>query len=64
MRKGIIAGIALCIGLSSGTAISQAPVKLTLQDAKTMALANHPQVLGAQNEASYSDQQIIVARAP
>jgi outer membrane protein len=29
-----------------------------------MALANHPQVLGAQNEASYSDQQIIVARAP
>jgi len=64
MRKGIVAGIALCIGLSARIAISQAPVKLTLQDAKTMALANHPQVLGAQNEASYSDQQIIVARAP
>lgn len=64
MRKGIVAGIALCFGLSAVTATSQAPVRLTLQDAKTMALANHPQVLGAQNEASYSDQQIIVARAP
>jgi outer membrane protein len=64
MRKGIVAGIVLCIGLSAGTAISQAPLRLTLQDAKTMALTNHPQVLGAQNEASYSDQQVIVARAP
>jgi outer membrane protein len=43
---------------------AQNPVRLTLQDAKTMALANHPQVLGAQNEAAYSSQQVIEARAP
>jgi outer membrane protein len=64
MRTGIVAGIALSMTLSVELAMAQGPVRLTLQDAKTMALSNHPQVLGAQNEASYSDQQIIVARAP
>ena len=64
MRKRTVAGILLFVGLSAELSMAQAPVRLTLQDAKTMALANHPQVLGAQNEASYSDQQIIVARAP
>jgi outer membrane protein len=42
----------------------QAPVRLTLDEAKTMALANHPQVLAAQNEASYSAQEVTLARAP
>jgi outer membrane protein len=52
------------VGLAAQVAMAQAPVRLTLQDAKTMALQNHPQVLGAQNEAAYTDQQIIQARAP
>src|SRR5215813_7017536 len=43
---------------------AQALVRLTLDDAKTMALANHPQVLAAQNEASYSAQEVTLARAP
>ena len=43
---------------------AQTPVRLTLQDAKTAALANHPQVLAAQQETGYSNQQIIEARAP
>src|SRR5436190_19861607 len=44
--------------------LAQAPVRLTLDDAKTMALTNHPQVLAAQNEASYSAQEVTLARAP
>jgi outer membrane protein len=43
---------------------AQAPVRLTLDDAKTMALNNHPQVLAAQNEAAFTNQEIAVARAP
>jgi outer membrane protein len=45
-------------------AFGQAPVRLTLDEAKTMALNNHPLVLAAQNEASYSSQEVTVARAP
>jgi len=43
---------------------AQAPVKLTLSDAKTIALNNHPQVLTARNEAAYTNQQVIMSRAP
>src|SRR5262245_59233397 len=44
--------------------LGQAPIRLTLDDAKTMALKNHPQVLTAQNEAAYTNQQVIMSRAP
>ena len=44
--------------------LSQAPVRLTLSEAKTVALNNHPQVLTAQNQAAYANQQVIVSRAP
>jgi len=44
--------------------LAQAPVRLTLSDAKAMALSNHPQVLTAQNETAYTNQQVIVSRAP
>jgi outer membrane protein len=50
--------------LGVNISMAQAPVRLTLQDAKAMALMNHPQVLGAQNEVAYTNQQIIEARAP
>jgi outer membrane protein len=43
---------------------AQAPIRLTLNDAKTMALNNHPQVLTAQNQAAYTNEQIAIARAP
>src|SRR5215510_955942 len=51
-----------CIG--SGNLFPQAPVRLTLGEAKTMALANHPQILAAQNQAAYTNEQITVSRAP
>src|SRR5579884_1271209 len=59
-------GAALLASLVFGSVslYAQTPPRLTLQDAKTMALANHPQIIGAQNEAAYSNEQIIVARAP
>jgi outer membrane protein len=64
MRKSIFTGIASFLLLGPSVLMAQAPVRLTLQDAKTMALANHPQVLGAQNEAAYTNEQVIEARAP
>ena len=42
---------------------AQAPVKLTLHDAESMAVKNHPQVLAAQNEVSWAGQQVVEARA-
>jgi outer membrane protein len=47
-----------------GSLPAQTLVPLTLDGAKTMALANHPHVLGAQSEAAYSKDLAVAARAP
>jgi len=39
------------------------PQKLTLKDAEALALRNHPQVLAAENEVGYANQQIVEARS-
>lgn len=52
----------ICIGTQQ--LFSQAPIRLTLDEAKATALNNHPQVLAAQNEAAYSNAEITVTRAP
>jgi outer membrane protein len=54
----------LMMALLSGKLWAQTPVRLTLADAKTAALNNHPQILAAQNEVFYSNQEITVSRAP
>src|SRR5215471_15534236 len=64
MRTVSVLASILVIGSSIQVSTAQTPVRLTLQDAKTTALANHPQVLAAQQETGYSNQQIIEARAP
>jgi outer membrane protein len=64
MKHRIIAATVLFAGLTAEFCLAQTPVRLTLQDAKTMALSNHPQVLGAQSEVAFNNQQIIEARAP
>jgi outer membrane protein len=66
MRKRLLALLpATCLFVGSTmNALAQSPARLTLQDAKAMAIANHPQVLAAQNEAAFSNQQVIEARAP
>jgi outer membrane protein len=43
--------------------VAQPPPKLTLQEAVAIAVKNHPQIQGAQNEANFAHQQIIVNRA-
>jgi outer membrane protein len=41
----------------------QPPPALTLQQAETMALQNHPQIQAAQNELAFTNQQIVEARS-
>src|SRR5438046_5742154 len=50
--------------IESGDLFPQTPVRLTLSEVKTMALNNHPQILAAQNEAAYTNEQMTVSRAP
>ena len=61
MRK-FLCILPLMIGATNVSA--QAPVRLTLTEAKSAALNNHPQVLAAQSEVAYSNQEIAVSRAP
>src|SRR5689334_5683505 len=65
MRNNIrILGLVLLIFIYSKTSFPQAPVRLTLSEAKATALNNHPQVLAAQNEAAYTNEEITISRAP
>jgi outer membrane protein len=59
-----IAGFVLLICINGREVFPQAPVRLTLTDAKAAALNNHPQILAAQNEAAYANEEITVSRAP
>src|SRR5437879_3180246 len=59
-----IRNVTLLIFFISAQAFSQAPGRLTLEEAKVAALSNHPQVLAAQNEAAYTNEEITVTRAP
>ena len=63
-RAGPWIGLLFCIPC----AVAQTPgpstvLKLTLQEAESMALQNHPQVQAAQFEANYSNQQIVENRS-
>ena len=65
VRQIITTGVfVLLITISAPELLAQAPTRLTLDGAKTIALNNHPQVLTAQNEAAYTNQQVIMSRAP
>jgi outer membrane protein len=59
-----IARLVLLICINCKELFPQAPVRLTLSDAKAAALNNHPQVLAAQNEAAYTNEEVGVSRAP
>src|SRR5437879_3968507 len=59
-----IARLVLLICINSKELFPQAPVRLTLSDAKAAALNNHPQVLAAQNEAAYTNEVVAMSRAP
>jgi len=58
-RTVVVALIAL-----AQLAVAQAqPSKLTLKDAEAMALKNHPQVLAAESEVAYANQQVRETRS-
>jgi len=54
----------ILFALVIGPALAQAPPKLTLQEAVAIAVKNHPQIQGAQNEANFAREQVIINRAP
>jgi outer membrane protein len=56
--------ILLLLSCATQTLFGQTQNRLTLEQAKTLALSNHPQVLAAQDEAAYTNQQVIASRAP
>ena len=43
--------------------IAQTAPRLTLQDAETLALKNHPEIRAAENEVAYTNQRIVIDRA-
>jgi outer membrane protein len=61
--RSIIA-FAILVACANGSRVSAQPaVRFSLQQAEAMAIQNHPQVLAAQNEASFANEQIREARA-
>jgi outer membrane protein len=55
--------VLVLVSLLGRQIIAQQPPALTLQQAETMALQNHPQIQAAQNEAAFTNQQIVEARS-
>ena len=62
VRRFVLFGL-----LASGVgrlALAQAPPpKLTLKDAEALAIKNHPQVLAAQSEVGFANQQVVETRS-
>jgi len=55
--------LAFLVALVSVSAIAQPP-RLTLQEAESLAVRNHPQIQAAQQEVEFANQQIIINKAP
>jgi len=62
MRKSVFP--ALLLFAVGPIAFGQTPApKLTLKDAEALALKNHPQILAAENEVGYANQQVVETRS-
>lgn len=62
MRKSAFTAL-LALGAGQIALAQTSPPKLTLKDAEILALKNHPQVLAAQSEVGYANQQIVETRS-
>jgi outer membrane protein len=60
-NSALFIGLALCAG--QVVFCQTPPPKLTLKDAEALALKNHPQVLAAQHEVGYANEQVIETRS-
>jgi outer membrane protein len=63
-RRILASLVLLSVFIVSKESRAQGQARLTLDEAKAMALTNHPQVLSAQNEAAYANELAAAARAP
>lgn len=57
------AAVVLFIALATHQLMAQQTPTLTLQQAEAMAVRNHPRIQAAQDEAAFSNQQIVEQRA-
>ena len=62
-RKAALNRTAVLVAFWASLGMAQSPPALTLQQAETMALQNHPRIQAAQNEAAFTNQQIVEARS-
>ncbi len=62
MRKSAFTAL-LALGAGQMALAQTSPPKLTLKDAEILALKNHPQVLAAQSEVGYANQQVVETRS-
>ncbi len=62
MRKSAFAAL-FALGAAQIGLAQTLPPKLTLQDAEALALKNHPQILAAESEVGYANQQIVETKS-
>jgi outer membrane protein len=62
MRKSAFAAL-IALGAGQIGLTQTLPPKLTLQDAEALALKNHPQILAAESEVGYANQQIVETKS-
>ena len=62
MRKSLVSALLILEAVQMAFAQTPAP-KLTLKEAEALALKNHPQILAAQSEIGYTNQQVIENRS-
>lgn len=62
MRKSVFPAL-LVFGVVQIAFGQTPPPKLTLKDAEALAIKNHPQVLAAQSEVGYANQQVVETRS-
>ena len=63
MNRQFLVLAVLLVGGVGAQAQNAAPTQLTLKDAEALALKNHPQVLAAQSEVGFANQQVIETRS-
>ena len=62
MRRSVLV-VFLASGAAQMALAQTSPPKLTLKDAEALAIKNHPQILAAQSEVGYANQQVIESRS-
>lgn len=62
MRRSVLFAL-LASGVGQLALAQTPPPKLTLKDAEALAIKNHPQILAAQSEVGFANQQVVETRS-